>query len=198
MFGGRNILALLLAICLLAVSLLPGWAEETKSASLPEAYEKIAENSRFNLYLRRDTLALIVESKATGKVMYSTVQNPEDMKDNAAWKGFYQSGIVMEYLEGVKNIPLQADFINTPNEIDCALTGDGYVARVTYPDLSISYEVTLKMDELGFSVSIPYDKIVEENADTYTVASFYVYPFMGYSYLGDRVERQRGALFLSL
>ena len=87
----------------------------------------------------------------------------------------------MEYLEGVKNIPLQADFINTPNEIDCALTGDGYVARVTYPDLSISYEVTLKMDELGFSVSIPYDKIVEENADTYTVASFYVYPFMAWA-----------------
>ena len=155
MFGGRNILALLLAICLLTVSLLPGWAEETQSASLPEAYEKIAENSRFNLYLRRDTLALIVESKSTGKVMYSTVQNPEDMKDNAAWKGFYQSGIVMEYLEGVKNIPLQADFINTPNEIDCTLTGDGYVSRVTYPDLAISYEVTLKMDELGFSVSIP-------------------------------------------
>ena len=76
MFGERNILALLLAICLLTVSLLPGWAEETQSASLPEAYEKIAENSRFNLYLRRDTLALIVESKATGKVMYSTVQNP--------------------------------------------------------------------------------------------------------------------------
>ena len=168
MFGERNILALLLTLCLLAVSVLPGWAEETPGAAIPDAYEKIAENSRFNLYLRRDTLALIVESKATGKVMYSTVQNPEDMK------GFYQSGIVMEYLEGVKNLPLQADFINTPNEIDCTLTGDGYVARVTYPDLAISYEVTLKMDELGFSVSIPYDKIVEENADTYTGASFYV------------------------
>ena len=87
MFGERNILALLLTLCLLAVSVLPGWAEETPGAAIPDAYEKIAENSRFNLYLRRDTLALIVESKATGKVMYSTVQNPEDMKDNAAWKG---------------------------------------------------------------------------------------------------------------
>ena len=83
MFGERNILALLLTLCLLAVSVLPGWAEETPGAAIPDAYEKIAENSRFNLYLRRDTLALIVESKATGKVMYSTVQNPEDMKDNA-------------------------------------------------------------------------------------------------------------------
>ena len=180
-------------LCLTATAALLGpsdvRAEEGASsapgAALPEGYEKIAENSRFNLYLKKDTLALIVEGKNSGKLLYSTVQNPQDMKDNATWKGFYQSGIVMEYLDGVKTIPLQADFINTPNQVDVTLTGDGYVARVAYPDIAISYEVTLKMDEMGFSVSIPKDKIVEENADTYTVASFYVYPFMGYSYLGE-------------
>lgn len=157
-------------------------AEETV---VPEGYERIAENSRFTLYLHRDTLALIVESKQSGKLLYSTVQNPDEMKDNATWKGFYQSGIVMEYLDGVKTIPLQADFINTASQIDVTLTGDGYVAKVCYPDIGISYEATLKMDELGFSVSIPSASIVEEMSDTYTVASFYVYPFMGYSYLGQ-------------
>ena len=164
---------------------LPEETETGESSAVPGEYEKIAENSRFNLYLRKDTLAVIVESKASGKLMYSTVQNPEEMKDNATWKGFYQSGIVMEYLDGVKTIPVQADFINTASEVDLTLTGSGYVARVTYPDIGISYEVTLKMDERGFSVSIPRDKIVEENAESYTVASFYVYPFMGYSYLGE-------------
>lgn len=158
-------------------------AEE--SGALPEGYEQIAENSRFDLYLRRDTLAVIVESKATGKRLYSTVQNPDEMKDNSTWKGFYQSGIVMEYLDGVKTIPLQADFINTASQVDVTLTGDGYVAQVSYPDIGISYEVTLKMDERGFSVSIPRDKIKEDNPDTYVVASFYVYPFLGYSYLGQ-------------
>ena len=153
--------------------------------AIPAGYEKIAENSRFNLYLKRDTLALIAESKKSGKLLYSAVQNPDEMKDNATWKGFYQSGIVMEYLDGVKTIPLQADFINMKSEIGLTLTGDGFVAQVTYPEIEISYEVTLKMDELGFSVSIPHDKILEGNPENYAVASFYVYPFLGYSYLGE-------------
>ncbi len=184
MSGGRKKLALLLSLLLVLSAALPAFARAGEGA-VPEGYELIAENSRFNLYLRKSTLAVIAESKESGKRLYSTVQNPEEMKDNATWKGFYQSGIVMEYLDGVKSLPVQADFINTKNEVDLTLTGDGYAAKVRYPDLGIGYEVTLKMDERGFSVSIPKDSITEEMPDTYTVASFYVYPFMGYSYLGQ-------------
>ena len=188
MSEGRKWIALLLA-CLLAVTPFLAAAEAPKEDSagdaVPEGYEAIAENSKFTLYLKRDTLALIVESKNSGKVLYSTVQNPDEMKDNATWKGFYQSGIVMEYLEGVKSIPLQADFINMKNEIDLQLTENGYIAKVTYPDIGISYKATLVMDERGFSVSIPKDSIEETNVENYTVASFYVYPFLGYSYLGE-------------
>ncbi len=179
--GGCKALCVLLVICMMMACPL-ALAEKTP---IPQEYERIAENSRFNLYLKKDTLAVIVESKASGNLLYSTVQNPDEMKDNATWKGFYQSGIVMEYLDGVKTIPLQADFINTNSQVDVTLTGDGYIAKVSYPDIGIRYEATLKMDELGFSVSIPKESIVEEMADTYAVASFYVYPFMGYSYLGQ-------------
>ena len=188
MSEGCKWIALLLA-CLLAVTPFLAAAEAPKEDpagdAVPEGYEAIAENSKFTLYLKRDTLALIVESKNSGKVLYSTVQNPDEMKDNATWKGFYQSGIVMEYLEGVKSIPLQADFINMKNEIDLQLTENGYIAKVTYPDIGISYKATLVMDERGFSVSIPKDSIEEANVENYTVASFYVYPFLGYSYLGE-------------
>ena len=196
MSEGRKIpllfLALYLALAIVFPAPIGSRAEETPVAeaaeealsAIPEEYEKIAENTRFDLYLNRDTLALIIRSKKTGHVLYTTVQNADEMKDNATWKGFYQSGIVMEYLEGVQSMPLQADFINTPSEIELQLPGDGYVARVCYPELSISYEVTLKMDERGITVSIPKASITEGNAETYTVASFYVYPFMGYSYLG--------------
>ena len=169
--------------CLLWMGLAAG--EDSATDPLPAGYEKIAENSRFDLYLKQDTLALIIENRETGKRLYSTVRNPEDMKDNATWKGFYQSGIVMEYLEGVKNIPLQADLINTVHQVDCTLTGNGYEATVSFPELGIRYRVTLTMDELGLTVTIPQADIVEENTETYTVASFYVYPFMGYSYLGE-------------
>ena len=180
---------LLLLVCLLAVMPFRGFAEEEASLpeqnAIPDEYEKICENSRFNLYLRKDTLAVIAESKNSGKVLYSTVQNPDEMKDNATWKGFYQSGIVMEYLDGVKSIPLQADFINMKSDIDLKLTGTGYTARVSYPDIGISYEVTLEMDERGFAVSIPRDGIQETDTENFTVASFYLYPFLGYSYLGQ-------------
>ena len=194
MFAGRKVFLLFLVLCAAvltvsvfrpAVSAEGAETPDTITAAIPEGYEKIAENSRFNLYLKQDTLALIVESKANGKLLYSTVQNPEEMKDNATWKGFYQSGIVMEYLEGVKSIPLQADFINTASKVDCRITGNGYEARVSYPEIGISYQIVLEMDEEGFSVSIPYESIREEQPDTYAVASFYVYPFMGYSYLGQ-------------
>ena len=186
MSGGRKILALILALALIGTAACFGCAAGAEeSGALPEGYEKIAENSRFNLYLKKETLAVIVESKKSGKLLYSTVQNPDQMKDNATWKGFYQSGIVMEYLDGVKTIPLQADFINTQNQVDMTLTEDGYTAKVLYPEISISYEVTLKMDERGFSVSIPRESIVEGDPDNFAVASFYVYPFMGHSYLGQ-------------
>ena len=175
---------LFLLACVLLLLLAPA-ARAGSGAAIPEDYVAIAENSRFNLWLQPKTLAVIVESKASGRLLYSSVRNPEEMKDNAAWKGFYQSGIVMEYLEGVKSIPLQADFINTASEIDLTLTGSGYVAKVRYPDLSISYEVTLTMDERGFSVAIPQSSIVEEDSENYTVAAMYLYPFMGYSYLGE-------------
>ena len=194
MFAGRKVFILFLVLCavmIAASALQPAVsAEEAElpapgTAAIPEGYEKAAENSRFNLYVKKDTLALIVESRESGKLLYSTVQNPEEMKDNATWKGFYQSGIVMEYLEGVKSIPLQADFINTASEVDCRITENGYDAQVTYPDIGISYRAVLEMDEYGFSVSVPYESIREEQPDTYVVASFYLYPFMGYSYLGQ-------------
>ena len=66
----------------------PEPAEETEEpveeieSLVPADYEKIAENSRFNLYLKQDTIAIIVESKASGKVLYSTVQDPDNHRAN--------------------------------------------------------------------------------------------------------------------
>ena len=166
----------LIALLLLGVSAL---------AEAPQGYELACGNSRFNLYLQRDTLAIIVESKASGKLLYSTVQNPGDYKDNATWKGFYQSGVVMEYIEDVKSTNTQADFINNTSEITYDFAPDGFTAHVLFPDIGISYDLTLSMNERGFCVDIPQDGIKESMSDKYTVAAFYVLPFLGYSYLGQ-------------
>ena len=159
--------------------------EEPSPALIPEDYKQVAENSRFNLYLKEDTLAIIVESKASGSVLYSTVQDPENHRDNATWQGFYQSGVVMEYIQEVQARNAQADFINNASEITYKYTDNGFTAHVNFTDLEIEFDVILAMTEAGLDVTIPQDSFVENNSDMYAIASFYVYPFLGYSYLGQ-------------
>ena len=146
---------------------LPVMAEEAAPASLPEGYKLVAENSSFKLHLREDTMAVIVESKANGQLLYSTVQNPNT--GNATWKGFYQSGIVIEYLEDVKDKPIQADFINNATTITYEYVDNGFNARVDYTDLGISFDVKVWMDEEGMHVFIPTDSIVETKDQTYLI-----------------------------
>lgn len=159
-------------------------AEEAAS-KIPADYKKVAEDERFNLYLKEETLAIIVESKASGAVLYSTVQNPDDFKDNATWKGFYQSGVVMEYIQDVQARNAQADFINNASEITYKYQDNGFTAHVNFTDLEIEFDVILTMTPAGFDVAIPQDSIVEGNSESYTTAAFYLFPFLGYSYLGE-------------
>lgn len=181
---------LIAALCLAAALLLGlcgmGLAEESTSAVPPE-YKLAAQSSRFNLYVREDTLAIILESKLNGSLLYSTVQNPDDFKDQAAWKGFYQSGIVMEFIEDVKSTNTQADFINMEAQIQMTYLDNGFSADVIFPAYGVGYTAVVTLDERGLTVTIPQDKIIngETEEHRYTVSTFTVYPFLGYSVLGQ-------------
>lgn len=157
-----------------------------QAAALPEGYEPAAENSRFRLYFRPDTLAIIVESKESGELLYSTVQQPDDFKDQAAWKGFYQSGIVMEFIEDVKSTPVQADLLNLPNEVNVTRLDNGFSADVMFPDYGVGYSVSVTLEESGITVTIPQSSLVnaEKDGHRYTVSTFTLYPFLGHSVLG--------------
>lgn len=146
---------------------LPVMAEEAAQANIPEGYKPVAESSEFRLYLLESTMAVIVESKANGQLLYSTVQDPNT--GNKTWKGFYQSGIVMEYLEDVKDKAIQADFINNASSITYEYVDNGFNARVDYTDLGISFDVKVWMDEEGMHVYIPTDSIVEVKDQTYMI-----------------------------
>lgn len=152
---------------LMLLGCLPSLAEEAAPASIPEGYKLVAQNSNFNLYLLESTMAVIVESKANGQLLYSTVQNPNT--GNATWKGFYQSGLVLEYLEDVKDKPIQADFINNASTITYEYADNGFNANVNYTDLGISFDVKVWMDEEGMHVHIPTDSIVEVKDQTYMI-----------------------------
>ena len=161
-----KLLSLALAV-LMALGCLPAMAEEAAAADLPEGYKLVAENSEFNLYLLESTMAVIVQSKANGQLLYSTVQDANT--GNKTWKGFYQSGIVMEYLEDVKDKAIQADFINNASVITYEYVEGGFNANVNYTDLGISFDVKVWMDEEGMHVYIPTDSIVEVKDQTYMI-----------------------------
>ncbi len=150
---------------LMGLSAVPALAEE--AAAVPADYVLAAESSTFSMYVQEKTMAVILQSKENGQLLYSTVQNADT--GNKTWKGFYQSGIVIEYLEDVKDKPIQADFINNASEITYAYVDGGFDAHVDYTDLGISFNVQVRLDEEGMHVFIPTDSIVETKDTTYMI-----------------------------
>lgn len=156
---------MLLAV-LMALGCMPAVAEDA-AAAVPEGYKLAAQSSAFNLYVLEETMAVILQSRENGELLYSTVQDANT--GNATWKGFYQSGIVIEYLEDVKDKAIQADFINNASEITYEYTDNGFNAHISYTDLGISFDTRVWLDEEGMHVYIPTDSIVEVKDQTYIV-----------------------------
>src|SRR5690625_2246505 len=115
--------------------------------------------------------------------MYSTIDDP--VKSNESWDNFMKSSIVMEYLVGTNIVTYRADMYSENPEKEITYHDSGFVATISYPELEISFDVEVNLIDEGFVVEIPQDKITEES-DRYKVSGFYVYPFLGYSKLGDR------------
>ena len=182
MSGRFKWLALLSALlCLLCACAL------AEQSAVPEGYELVASSSRFNLYVKADTLSILLESRASGELLRSTVENPDDFRDQATWKGFYQSGVVMEFIEDVKSTNTQADFINMESQVNLTRLDNGFTADVLFPAYQVGYQVSVTLDELGLTVTVPQSSIVNGQVDghSYTVSTFTLFPFLGYSVLGQ-------------
>lgn len=162
------------------VCALPALASE-----IPDGYQAVAQNDDWTLYLREDTLALIMQNNLTGATMASTVLNPDDFSDNDLWKGFYQSGITVEYIEGTVNKYPWANLVYTEHSLSYTWLDNGFTCDVYYEELGLRYQVTVTLTGNIITVHIPQDQMVEEKPDEYCFGSFYVYPFMGYSYMGE-------------
>ncbi len=181
-----KLLTLVLAVVML-LSCMPALAENAP-ANIPAGYKQVAENSNFKLHLLESTMAVIIESKANGQLLYSTVQNANT--GNKTWKGFYQSGVVLEYLEDVKDKPIQADFINNASAITYEYADNGFTAHVNYTDLGISFDVKVWMDEEGMHVFIPTDSIVEVKDETFLKVKGQDEPIMMTKYTKTKEESE--------
>ena len=163
--------------------------EETRPLFLHSKQEKIdnhpflIENDHYELYLNEENLSIILRNKHSGALMYSTVQDPID--SNESWKNFTQSGIVMEYLVDTNIVVYQADMYSENPKKKITNTESGFIASIHYPELQISFDVHVQLTDKGITVEIPQETIIEES-DKYKMASLYIYPFLGYSILGER------------
>ncbi len=187
MLGRFNTLLLTLLAILF---LFPGAYAEIASCdeampALKSEYELIAENDRLALYLREDLMAVIIECKDNGQRLCSAVQNADDMRDNVKWKGFYQSGIVLEYSENANHSLFQADLLNTEHNLSYTYAEDGFTASLYFTGPQIRCEINVSLDEDGLHVYMPKEKLIEENEEVYKVNTIQIFPFLGYSYQGQ-------------
>ncbi|MBQ3486328.1 MAG: hypothetical protein IJA77_12590 [Clostridia bacterium] len=158
-----GLIALLLAaLCLAGAAL-------AEAAQIPAEYKQVAENSRFNLYLREDTLAVIVESKENGSLLWSTLRDPEKHKASGNWPSFYQSGVVLEYIEDLKSTNGQANPVKNATLITYDYVENGFTAHINYTDIGISHDLVLSMDEAGLHVTVPQDSFRETKDQPYMI-----------------------------
>ncbi len=155
-----------------------------------EGHRLIAQNDTLQMYFMEETLSVIIRDINTGAVMYSTVAQADD-KDNKSWQNFMKSGVVMEYLTDTNIVIYRADMFTQNPQITVIINENGFSAKIEYSELKIAYELHVALTQNGFTAEIPQDKIVEDG-EKHKVAGFYVYPFLGYSKLGNR----KGYMFI--
>ncbi len=155
----------------------------TSKQTAIDGHKYVTENETIEMYVKEENLSIVIRDKNTGAVMYSTIEKP--VQSNEAWTNFMKSSIVMEYLVGTNIVTYRADMYSQNPTKEVTYKDNGFRAKVTYPELEISFELDVSLTDTGIVAEIPKEKI-EENNDRYKVSGFYVYPFLGYSKLGER------------
>ena len=147
-------------------------------------YELVAESDTYKMYLYEPRLSIILEDKATGAIIESTLSDEnDDGNSNATWVGYMKSGIVISAIKGTNNT-YQVDLNTVDNTIDYEMTDNGFVANISFPSYGFSLDVEVSLDGDDLIVNIPDESITETMADTY-ISTISVFPMMGYTYLDD-------------
>jgi len=145
---------------------------------IPDSFELAAENTGFQLFADKTTLAFKVVDRRSGYVWHSNLDEVgEDDKLNRTWTAFASSGISIDYLD-TKAISKRASITNTDHTLELKPVDQGFEASVTFSDASITIVVIVKLEQNGVSVQVPFELIQEENPD-FKLGILYVYPFFG-------------------
>lgn len=157
------------------------------TSPLPEetldSHRLIARNGVYSLYINEEVLSVILVENATGRKMASAVQELSE-QDSPIWRNFIRSGVCIEYYEGTRNSTARADmFLKNPQKA-VTRTEDGFLAHIDYTELGIAFDLIVTLTDTGIVAEIPQTSI--EETGNCKLASAYIFPFMGYSYLGEK------------
>ena len=147
-----------------------------------ETHKKIAENSKFNLYVCEDDLSLVIEDKATGHYMESS-PSYDDGANNKTWQAYLSSAIVITYIQGNTDTK-QADLVKDNVNKKITYTDNGFEAELYWTKYKFGVTLKVELTEDGLKATVPDSSIIE-NSDTY-IGTLAIYPCMGVSYLNQK------------
>ncbi len=168
-------------LLLIVALVLAGWPQPARAAvslaTLPDGYEKVAENATFELYLNPETLAFKVLDRRSGYLWSSNLDEvtPED-KLNKTWTAFARSGLSLEVMDAKTNTR-RVSITNAPHTIAVQRLDQGFAAQVIFEEPGITVGVRVLLEPDGVRVEVPFDQIRESEA--YRLARLHLYPFFG-------------------
>ncbi|MGN0505045.1 MAG: DUF5696 domain-containing protein [Lachnospiraceae bacterium] len=179
-------LAFLLCVTGLSGTAATAFAEEEtvslKDGDIPSDYKPVTESDSYRLYVKEDTMSILLENKQSGKVLYSTLMDWDDTKgNNKTWRAYMQSGIVISAIKGITD-NTQVDLVSAKNTISYKYHDNGFTATIFFTkyEFGLSVEVSLTGDEL--LVRVPEESIIEKSSNMY-IGTISLFPMMGYTYL---------------
>lgn len=157
---------------------------------IPASYVLAAENATFRLYVNHTTLAFKVVDKRNGYIWHSNLDEIEEGdRLNKTWRAFAQSGVSIDYLDS-KATSRRASITMSEHSLDVRPVAQGIEARLTFTEPAISLGLSLRLEEAGLCVEVPFTTIAEEGE--YRLGLLHLYPFMG----ATRADSVKGYMFL--
>jgi len=169
-----------LALLLLVPVLIPQNASAAAAvqAEIPPAYQVVAENPRFRLYVDSESLAFKLLDKRNNYLWHSGIDELiQGDRLNKAWQAFARSGISIEYLDE-RAVSKRASITNADHALEVSAIEQGISARVTFREYGITVGIILQLEAEGLRVEVPFASIREENPK-FHLSLVYVYPFLG-------------------
>jgi len=160
----------------------PEGAVVTNPGGEINGHKLIAENANYELYFLEESLSIIIRNKETGAIIESIV-NGDVQSSNIAWQSYMKSGVVLQALKGINIVPTTVDIRKAKKDV--TIMENGFSANVYYEEFGLGYQLNVSLTDDGLVVEIPDDSIIEETEE-YKIGELYIYPFMGYTYLGER------------